>query len=189
MTRLATSIAITLAAAAVLAATGSSRGATTITFTCPKNAAAGPSTLWVRNYEGFRGSTWCNDGATAKVTFSADIKGAKIPGSVTFTGGLCTELKNGSRYLQIGTRISPSDKRKPRDPRGLFLNKPTTNTGGDKWLDFGTPTFRWAAKVTISWTGNSGTYTGKTGLWLDNVYTMVRATGFFTCKRIVKTAR
>ena len=188
MTRLVIALALTLATAAVLTAAGGARVTATAAFTCPQNPAASPSTLWVKNYGGYRGSTWCNDGATASVSLHADVPGVKIPASLSFAGGLCTQTKDGSRYLQIGTRISPASKRKPEDPKGLFLNKPTTNMGGGKWLDIGTPTFRWAAKVTIGWTGLKGNYSGTTGIWIGDKFTNVKATGTLACKRIVKTA-
>jgi hypothetical protein len=112
----------------------------------------------------------------------------KVPTGLAFLGGLCTQTKDGSRYLQIGTRISPASKRKPTDPKGLFLNKPTTNTGGGKWLDLGTPTFRWADPVKITWIGLKGSYSGASSTWIGDTFTKVTVTGSFTCKRIVKTA-
>ena len=190
MTRPVLALAVMLATAAVLTAAGGARVAVTTAFNCPKNPAAAPSTLWVKNYPpgGYRGSTWCSDGAKANLTLRSTPKSASVPGSLSFAGGLCTQTKNGSRYLQIGTRISPASKRKPGDPKGLFLNKPTTNTGGGMWLDLGTPTFRWADDVKITWTGLKGTYKGTSGMWIGDTFTQVAVTGSFTCVRIVKTA-
>jgi hypothetical protein len=189
MARLVITLAACLAATAALTAVGNASEDATTAFLCPKNPAASPPTRWVKNYPpgGYRGSTWCNDGATAALTLKANPAHPKVPGSLSFAGGLCTQTKDGSRYLQIGTRISPASKRKPTDPKGLFLNKPTTNTGGGKWLDFGTPTFRWADPVKITWSGLKGTYSGTSGMWIGDTFTEVTVKGSFTCARIVKT--
>ncbi len=189
MTRLALTLILAVAAAAVLAATGGARQAATNAFLCPQNPAAKPSALWVKNVgPGFRGSTWCNDGATAKLTLKATPQAPGVPPALSFSGGLCTQLKDGSRYLQIGTRISPSSKRKSTDPKGLFLNRPNNTNGGGPYLDLGTPTFRWADDVKISWAGLTGTYSGSSDMWVNDVFTTVKVTGSFSCKRIVKTS-
>ena len=182
MTRFAFAFAVALAATGALATTGGAREAAG--FTCPKSVTTSQSpTAWVKNYDGYRGSTWCDDGATASVQVSVP------PKSLAFTGGVCTQSKkNGSLYLQIGTRVSPAKNRKAKDPKGLFLNNPTASTGLDKWLDIGTPTLQWADNVTIAWKGLKGTFSGKTGLWINDKYTIVKASGSFACKRIVKTA-
>ena len=66
MSRHAIALAVTLAVAATLAAVSGAGNAETTAFLCPKNPAASPATLWVKNYgPKFRGSTWCNDGANA----------------------------------------------------------------------------------------------------------------------------
>ena len=121
------------------------------------------------------------------LSLTADHPSPKIPKTLSFLGGLCTQMKDGSRYLQIGTRVSPSSKRKPTDPKGLFLNKPTNNNGGGPYLDLGTPTFRWADDVKITWTGLKGSYSGSSGMWIDDTFTTITVKGSFTCKRIVKT--
>ena len=97
MTRLALTLILAVAAAAVLAATGGARQAATNAFLCPQNPAAKPIALWVKNVtaRAYRGSTWCNDGATAKLT----VKGhaARAPDgsrlALIFSGGICTQIE------------------------------------------------------------------------------------------------
>ena len=175
MTRLMLTIAVALLAAAGLSTGGAARDSAT--FNCPKNAGTKGTQNWVRNYQGFRGSTWCDDNATIRVTI-----GGK---TLTFPEGLCTATKNG-RYLQFGTRISPLKSRKPNDPAGAFVNDPKLASGLDKWGEFGKGAVKWQENVVITWTGpKTGKFSGIEGQWVNNVFTEVKATGTFACKRLV----
>ena len=81
MTRLFITLVASLATAAALTVGGDAREAATTAFLCPKNPAASPPTRWVKNYPpgSFRGSTWCNDGATAALTLNASPANHKVP--------------------------------------------------------------------------------------------------------------
>ena len=149
----------------------------TATFTCPKNAATKGTQNWVRNYQGFRGSTWCNDGAKVTVKVGA--------ATVTLSNGICTKTKAG-KYLQFGTRVSPLSKRKAADPPGVFVNDPTPASGLEDWAEIGKGTVKWQENVKITWTAAlKGRFSGVEGQWIDDVFTQVKAQGTFTCKRLV----
>jgi hypothetical protein len=147
-------------------------------FNCPKNAAAKGTNLWTKNYKGFRGTTWCNDGAVLHVSVAGK--------PLSFSGGICTSDGNGL-HVASGTHVSPPSSRKPTEPPGFSLQKAKAGTGLDNWADIGTPKVQWAAKVKISWTGLKGSFSGTTGQWINDKYTMVKASGSFVCKRIVKS--
>ena len=156
---------------------------------CPKDPAAA-ATLWLKSYPPSgqrRGSTWCNDGATATLRLSASPRSAKVPASLRFVGGFCTQSKRGDRYVQVGTRISPADSRKRTDPQGLHLIKPRTSTS--PWLELGTPTLTWENYAKTTWNGLRGTFSGTSDVFVGGAVRKVTVTGSFVCRRIVKTAR
>lgn len=191
MRRLIVMLAAGAMGAATLAGGGAARDAAA-TFKCPANAAATPHTLWVKNYKGFRGSTWCNDGATASVTIVSRLaSNNKIVGSTKlfFSGGLCTKSKQtGSRFLQFGTRVSPLDKRVPEDPPGLFVNDQTAASGADDYGQIGKAKIKWQENVKFAWKAGtkSGTFSGNESQWDDNnERLLVKASGSFTCVRLV----
>ena len=189
MTRMAVTTTITLVAAALLATAVSAHVAAPNAFLCPKNPAAAAS-LWLKSYPPSgqrRGSTWCNDGATAALRLSASPRSAKVPAALRFVGGFCRQAKSGDRYVQIGTRISPASSRKRIDPQGLHLTKPKTNTS--TWLELGTPALTWENYVKITWSGLRGTYSGTSDVLVGGAVRKVTVAGSFVCRRIVKTAR
>ena len=191
MSRLLFAIAVTVAAATAGASLGSARDEAT--FNCPKSATAKGTSLWVRNYAGYRGSTWCNDGATLTVSL-------KYPGhseSLSFPGGLCTKSRNGLHY-QAGTHVSPDSSRKAKDPPGFILQKAGPKNLEDG-ISIGNSTWKWqesgvwdttdpeSTGVKITWSNGSlkGSFTGVDGEWVKDKYTLVKAVGSFKCKRIV----
>ena len=175
MRRLIVALGVGAAFAASIVGAGGARE--TAAFTCPKDAATKGTQNWVRNYQGFRGSTWCNDGAKVTVKVGA--------ATVALSNGVCTKTKAG-KYLQFGTRVSPLSKRKPADPPGVFVNDPTRVSGLEDWAEIGKGTIKWQENVKIAWTGAlKGTFSGTEGQWIDNVFTQVKAQGTFTCKRLV----
>ena len=178
MARLLIAISVALATASAATAMGNAPNATT-SFNCPKNPSTKGMTAWVRNYSGYRGSTWCNDGAVVNVTV-----GAK---PLTFAGGLCTKSRNG-QHVQVGTHVSPDSKRKPSDPPGFILQK--ANPGLEDSISIGMSKVKWwesGDDVKVAWSKSAlkGTFSGTAGQWINNKYTLVKATGSFRCNRIV----
>jgi hypothetical protein len=168
-----------LGATALAVAAGVARPATSA-FVCPKSPSASPPTLWVKNYDGHRGSVWCDDGATAVVKVSTGAS------PLIFKGGVCTSPSQGV-FISIGVLIS--GKRKASDPPGFKTLKWVKSTGTPESASFTRKgTFEWSDEIKITWAGLKGSWSGSDGLWIDNVYTTVKANATFTCKRIVKTA-
>lgn len=139
-------------------------------------------------YGNNRGSTGCNDGASAKATL-----GGK---TYSFTGGVCwRETKSGGFYVQIGTTFPGSRDRRTNDPSGFGVFD--TSPGGflkDR-VYFGLT----KAKKVISWSNSEdmklkvsrgsapkGTFSGVETRLVNGKLTKIPASGSFSCERVLK---
>jgi hypothetical protein len=155
-------------------------GAAAAPFLCPKDATTTDTQKWVKNFDGYRGSVWCDDGATAIVRVSVG------PSPLIFKGGVCTSATTGT-FISIGVVIS-KNQLKATDPPGFKTLKWNKKTSTPEAAAFSrTGKFYWSDEVKIAWNGLTGSWSGSDGQWIANKYTDVKASAKFTCKRIVKT--
>ena len=110
------------------------------------------------------------------------------------------EVEEQVSHFQAGTHISPDSARKPNEPPGFFIQKAQPKYLEDS-VSIGNSKWKWSEAgvwdqadsepqgVKVTWNKGAlkGSFAGVEGLWLDNEYTLVKATGTFTCKRIVNT--
>lgn len=168
MRQLVVMLVIGAIGAAGLAGTGGARDGAS-TFACPNPARAPLG----KAYDGYRGTTFCNDGASA----SATVGGKQLP---KFTGGVCFTDSTGFN-VEIGTSIV--GKRKPRDPRGFELLdfKPGGLVKDSVHLGSGTTSWGYAVKLTKTARGFRGEWSGtQPGI------PRVAAHGTFTCVHILR---
>ena len=165
-------------AAAGLAGVGGARDAAT--FTCPKQATAKPTTLWVKTVLSGHGSQWCNDGARATTGLS-QLR--------SLSGGVCTRSSQVVG-ISIGTQIY--GKRRASDPAQVIVLDHKAGTGNEDSAQIGVGKFSWISPVKIKWTSKlTGTFSGvdEQVVEVNGQRTVVdmKANGSFACRRIVVT--
>jgi hypothetical protein len=173
-------VALVLAAMAAASVDLVGTGTAASPFKCPKDAGVKETQKWVRDIADHRGSVWCDDGASATVKVST----GRSP--LVFKGGVCTSATTG-KFISIGVLIS--GKRKASDPAGFKALKWKASTGTPEAVAFSSGgKFDWSDEVKIAWNGLTGSWSGSDGQWINDTYTVVKASAKFTCKRIVKTS-
>jgi hypothetical protein len=170
------------AAVAVLASSGAARSAAPagMLLACPKDPRTAPIG---RIYGASRGTTWCNDGATATATLAGKTH--------AFSGGVCFRDSVG---LHVGIGTSIEGKRKASDPPGFALNDFPPGGIVKDGAYFGLTK---AGKVVAwSWgdvklTGGKGSapkgsFSGVMPTLAGGKLTRVAAMGTFACKRVLQ---
>jgi hypothetical protein len=165
--------AVALTGATALAAAGQARDASA-RFACPKDTSREPVG---RIYGNNRGSTFCNDGASA----SATVGGRKL----VFKGGVCFRDSTGLN-VNIGT-VFPG-KRRRSDPKGFSLLDLKPGGFVKDTVNFGTRTVDWGApvKLKLKRGGRSGTFSGTEPKLVNGELAYVKASGSFSCKRVLR---
>ena len=120
-----------------------------------------------------RGTTFCNDGASAKVI----IKGKPKP---PFLGGVCWRNKTNVKMIGVGSLVI--NGRKTSDPKGLLVtDEPPGDRIGDT-LDLSMGLYHWTGPVKVKWTSKtSGTFAATSIAVTVNG----QLTGSFHCKRVL----
>lgn len=176
MTRLLIALVAALVAAVALASPGGAREAGA-SFACPGDTSRQPIG---KIYGANRGSTYCNDGATATAT----VAGKKLP---SFVGGVCWRDKSRTTYVNIG--METSYKRRLSDPAGFSLSDVKPGGVLKDTVSLGRGTLTWgSAPVKITWNANrrSGTWSGKWPTLAGGKLTYVGGSGTFACRRFLE---
>jgi hypothetical protein len=164
--------AVVAGAASLTAIAGASEA--TATFACPKDTSREPIG---RIYGANRGSTFCNDGATA----TAIVGGTKL----SFTGGVC--WKDSASILNVSIGTSIAGKRRATDPPGFWLIDQKPGGIVKDSAEFGKGSTSWGHTVVIKYKADrrSGTFSGTEPRLAGGKLTYVKASGTFACKRVL----
>jgi hypothetical protein len=163
-----------VAAVAGAASAGVTREAK-VSFACPRDTSRQPVG---KIYGANRGTSFCNDGATATAT----VAGTRLP---TFRGGVCFSDSSG---FNVGIGTSLQGKRRASDPAGFWLVDVKPGRFVKDSVHLAKRSASWGYTVALKRKGGRlrGSWSGTEPRLVGGQLTRIKASGTFTCKRVLK---
>lgn len=171
--RKVTAIAVLSAAALSAALAGASSAQSTYSvFACPSDPKTQPIG---KIYGANRGSTFCSDGASARVSV-----GSTKAIIIYLRNGVCWTSRQG---FNVGIGTSIVGKRRQSDPEGLWLQDFKPGGFVKDSLGFGKGKVDWNGPVRIN--RAKRTFSGRAPKLVNGKLTYVSVSGSYTCRKVL----